>query len=118
MDPGRFMQLRAIAMPLEETPSVPTRASAASFPIALAPPVLDNSKLAAVMQITIDLFGCTPTVEIMTDPDDPHETAFRVLSVRAAGDNKQLIQQHILWGERVRPLNMDLHFRLSIHPSA
>ena len=103
-------------MPLEETPSVPTRASAAAFPVASAPPVLDDSKLAAVMKITSEIFGCTPTVETMTDPDDVEETPFCVLSVQVKGDNRQLIQQHILWGERVRPLNMNLRFRLSIHP--
>jgi hypothetical protein len=105
-------------MSLEETPAVPAPSAVTAFPVASASPALDDSKLAAVIKITCEVFGCTPTVESMTDPEDPNERAFCVLNVQAKGDNKQLIQQHILWGESVRPLNMDLHFRLSIHPSA
>lgn len=103
-------------MSLEDAPAVAGESIAAGFTIASTPVVLDSPRLAEVIKITEEIFGATPTVETMCDPDDPAETPFLHFSVQGRGENKELIQRHIQWGQRLRPLNLDLSLRLSITP--
>jgi hypothetical protein len=114
---GNSQPTKPLIMSLEQIPTAPNQSLAAGFSVASAPPMRDDARLSTVIKITEEIFGFSPTIETITDPEDPAETTFVVLTVHAQGENKDLIRQHVVWGERVRPVNMDLHFRLSINPS-
>lgn len=103
-------------MPLEQTspittppPDVPLLAGAASKPIP------GDARLNEVLEITKEMFAAAPVVEVMCDPDDP-DHPFVSITVQVRGDTREIIQHHIDWGDRVRPLNEDLLHRLSIVP--
>jgi hypothetical protein len=93
-----------------------SRVSPAHFPEDATPQVLDDAQLAEVVRITEEVFGLTPEVETMKDPEDPDETPFLVFAVQARGTTRELLDLHYLWHDRIDSLNGDLSLRLSIIP--
>jgi hypothetical protein len=103
-------------MATEHAPTVSIYPLMTNGPGPAAASVADDVTIAEVVRVTEEIFGVVPTMEMMIDPEDPAETPFLVFTVQGRGSNEELIQRHILWGERLRPLNMDLSLRLSIIP--
>ena len=103
-------------MSLEQASTTPSTTTTAAFPIAETTPLIDAAALAHVIAITEEIFAAKPSIETMVDPDDPDETPFLVFTVECRGENKDLIQRHIQWHQRLDELNSDLSLRLSIIP--
>jgi hypothetical protein len=75
-----------------------------------------EARLSEALSITKDMFATSPSVQTMSDPDDP-DHPFILLTVHAQGDTRELIERHVEWGSRVRPINLDLSLRLAIVPA-
>jgi len=72
-------------------------------------------RLQQVLAITQEMFALPPVVQALSDPDDL-EHPFVLLTVSCRGSLPELVGRHVAWGDRVRHLNEDLYFRLSILP--
>jgi len=103
------MSLEQPSLTSASLPTTPVVAGTASSAVD------ENARLSKVLAITEEMFFTAPTSQAMCDPDDP-DHLFVVITVHARGSAQELIQRHVEWGNRVRPLNADLSLRLAIVP--
>jgi len=62
--------------------------------------LLGNAQLRDVLTITGEMFSCEPELERMFDSEDA-EHPFVVLTVKARGEAKELVERSLEWHERV-----------------
>jgi hypothetical protein len=105
--------LRANVMSLEASPEVPSASYAPAVPVVSA---AWNAQLPQVVAITENMFGESPVVETMCDPEDIDETQFALLRVRCRGSSDELLAKHVEWGRRLDAIGAGLQYCLSIIP--
>ena len=100
-------------MSLEASPAIPGANYSTDAPVVSVP---WNAQLPQVVAITQSVFGESPVIETMSDPDDAHENPFALLRVRCRGSSEELLAKHVEWGRRLDAIGAGLQYGLSIIP--
>jgi hypothetical protein len=100
-------------MSLEASPAITIANYPQDAPVV---PVAWNAQLPQVVAITESLFGESPAIETMSDPEDADQIPFALLRVHCRGSSEEILAKHVEWGRRLDAIGAGLQYCLSIIP--
>jgi hypothetical protein len=100
-------------MSLEISPTIQNMSFSTEVPVV---PAAWNALLPQVVAVTENLFGESPAVETMSDPEDADQIPFALLRVHWRGSSEELLAKHVEWGQRLDAIGAGLQYCLSIIP--